>query len=213
MPFRYLLLNKPYNVLSQFTAGSTAPADGRTRHTLADFVPVAGVYPAGRLDFDSEGLLLLTDDGELQHCVSEPRFAHSRTYWVQVEGEMTDRALKMLCAGVTVQDYRTKPCEARLLPEPQLWEREPPVRYRKSIPTSWVELTLSEGRNRQVRRMTAVVGFPTLRLVRVRLGELKIEGLTPGQWRMLTPAETAELKVNVRSGNVRRNAPVAGANR
>jgi 23S rRNA pseudouridine2457 synthase len=194
MPFRYLLLNKPYNVLSQFSAGSNPPADGRSRSTLADFVPVAGVYPAGRLDFDSEGLLLLTDDGELQHRVSEPRFAHARTYWVQVEGQMTDNVLKRLCAGLAVRDYRTKPCVGRMLPEPQLWERDPPVRYRKSIPTSWVELTLTEGRNRQVRRMTAAVDFPTLRLVRVRLAGLRIEGLPPGQWRMLTPAETTELR-------------------
>ncbi|HEX4773024.1 MAG TPA: pseudouridine synthase [Bryobacteraceae bacterium] len=183
MPFRYVVFNKPYQVLSQFTAGSVQ------RRTLADFVPVPGIYPVGRLDYDSEGLLLLTDDGKLQHRLSDPRFAHPRTYWVQVEGQATCEACERLSGGLNVRDYHTRPCQARLLAEPQLWARNPPIRYRKNIATSWIEITLTEGRNRQVRHMTAAIGFPTLRLVRVALGSLRLEGLTPGEWKLLSEQE------------------------
>ncbi len=156
MAFRYLLFNKPYDVLSQFTAG-TAHTGSKT---LADFIPVPNVYPAGRLDRDSEGLLLLTDDGEFQHRIANPRYAHPRTYWAQVEGVITAEALAQLKSGLIIQGYRTKPAKARAMPEPELAPRIPPVRFRESIPTSWLELTLTEGRNRQVRRMTAAVGLP-----------------------------------------------------
>lgn len=186
MPFRYLLFNKPFQVLSQFTDGG--------RRTLADYISVPGIYPAGRLDFDSEGLLLLTDDGPLQHRLTDPRYGHPRTYRVQVEGNITGEAVRQLESGVTIQDYRTKPCKASAIPEPPWPPRDPPVRFRKSIPTSWLELTLVEGRNRQVRRMTAAVGFPTLRLIRVAIGDLKIDGLAPATWRNLHPQEIAYLK-------------------
>lgn len=190
MGFRYLLFNKPYNVLSQFTAG-TAKAETKT---LADFVRVPNVYPAGRLDLDSEGLLLLTDDGEFQHRVAEPRFAHPRTYWAQVEGLITVDALAKLESGVFIQDYRTKPARGRQMEEPDIWPRMPPVRFRKSIPTSWLELILTEGRNRQVRRMTAAVGIPTLRLVRAAIGSLTLRGLASGEWRDLNENEVAGIK-------------------
>jgi 23S rRNA pseudouridine2457 synthase len=189
VPFRYLLFHKPFNVLSQFTQGLTAPASGERRSTLADFIKEPGVYPVGRLDYDSEGLMLLTDDGALQHRLSNPRFAHPRTYWVQVEGCVTESALQQLSSGVTIGDYRTRPAEARAIAEPALHPRVPPIRVRKSIPTSWIELTITEGRNRQVRRMTAAVGFPTLRLIRVAIGALQLSGLVPGQWRPLSAAE------------------------
>ncbi len=171
-----LLLNKPYDVLCQFT-------DAQGRHTLADHVDVPGVYPAGRLDRDSEGLVVLTDDGGLQHRVSHPRHKLSKTYWVQVEGEPTAEALERLRRGVTLKDGITAPAQVRPMDEPDLWPRHPPVRYRAHIPTRWIELTLREGRNRQVRRMTAAVGHPTLRLVRVRVGPWRLDGLAPGQWR------------------------------
>ena len=181
MPHRYILLYKPFGAQSQFSG------DG---HTLKQYVPVAGVYPAGRLDHDSEGLLLLTDDGDFQHRVTDPKFAHPRTYWVQVEGLPSADALRQLSSGVTIQGKRTLPAQVRLLEaEPALPSRNPPIRYRKSIPTSWIELTLTEGRNRQVRRMTAAVGHPTLRLVRCAIGNLQLEGLQPGEWRDLTPDE------------------------
>lgn len=172
------MFNKPYNVLSQFTD------EGAGHQTLKDFVPVPNVYAAGRLDRDSEGLLLLTDDGGLQHRLTDPRHGHPRTYWAQVEGAPDDKAIERLRTGVTIQNYRTLPARVTLLGiEPELWPRNPPVRFRQSIPTCWLELTLTEGRNRQVRRMTAAVGFPTLRLVRVAIGDWRLDGLTPGQWR------------------------------
>ena len=174
---RVLLLNKPYGVLCQFT-------DEAGRATLKDFVPLPGVYAAGRLDADSEGLLVLTDDGALQHRIADPRHKLTKTYLVQVEGVADEAALDALRAGVDLGDFHTRPCAARGVPEPDwLWPRDPPVRFRKSVPTSWVEIVLSEGKNRQVRRMTAKVGYPTLRLIRLAIGPWRLDGLQPGQWR------------------------------
>jgi 23S rRNA pseudouridine2457 synthase len=185
---RYLLFYKPYGVLSQFT-------DDDGRQTLKDFIPIPDVYPVGRLDWDSEGLVLLTDDGRLQHRLSDPKYGHPRTYWVQVERIPDDIALQRLGTGVAVQDYRTKPAIVKLLEtEPALPPREPPIRERLNIPTAWLELTLTEGKNRQVRRMTAAVGFPTLRLVRVAIGSLSLTGLSLGEWRDLTNAEVKLIK-------------------
>ncbi|MDT8404952.1 pseudouridine synthase [Sulfuriflexus sp.] len=172
---RLLLFNKPYGVLSQFT-----DADGR--ETLADYIDVPGVYPAGRLDRDSEGLLLLTDDGHLQQKIADPRFKQWKTYWVQVEKQPDAAALQQLRAGVTLKDGLTRPAEAKLIEAPALWTRQPPVRFRKNIPTAWIELKIREGRNRQIRRMTAAVGYPTLRLVRVAIGTWTLEGINPGKW-------------------------------
>jgi len=177
-----ILLNKPFDVLCQFT-------DAEGRATLADFVDRKGFYPAGRLDRDSEGLVVLTNDGRLQAVIADPRYKLAKTYWVQVEGEITDEALEQLCCGVILNDGPTLPCDARRIAEPEdLWERVPPVRFRKAIPTSWLALTLREGRNRQVRRMTAAVGFPTLRLIRWAVGPWTLEGLAPGAWRFAEAA-------------------------
>ncbi|PSB22519.1 pseudouridine synthase [filamentous cyanobacterium CCP1] len=189
MTDRYLLFYKPYDVLSQFT-GEKTPDD---RFTLKDFISVPNVYPVGRLDRDSEGLMLLTSNGRVQHWLTDPKFAHPRTYWVQVERIPTEADLEPLRQGVTIQNYRTRPAQVKLLTEPDLPPREPPIRFRKSVPTAWLELTLTEGRNRQVRRMTASIGFPTLRLVRVAIGHLRLEELKPGQWRDLTSTELAPL--------------------
>jgi len=173
---RVLLLNKPYGVLCTFT-------DPQGRGTLADYVRVPGVYAAGRLDRDSEGLLVLTDDGRLQHKISHPQHGKEKGYWVQVEGIPDAEALNRLRTGVEVKRRRTRPAKVRLIPPPPLWPRDPPVRFRKHIPTSWLEVYLQEGMNRQVRRMTAAVGFPTLRLVRFQVGVYLLGDLKPGLWR------------------------------
>lgn len=186
----YLLFHKPYGVLSQFSGDGARP-------TLRDFIAIPDVYPVGRLDHDSEGLMLLTGDGPLQHRLSDPKFAHPRTYWVQVEGEITDAALTQLREGVAVQDYVTRPAQVQRIPPPPLDPRDPPIRVRQSIPDGWIALTLTEGRNRQVRRMTAAVGFPTLRLVRCAIGALTLADLAPGKWRHLTPPELAALHPRV----------------
>jgi 23S rRNA pseudouridine2457 synthase len=180
---RALILNKPYGVLCQFS-------DTEGRPTLADFVRVPGVYPAGRLDRDSEGLVLLTDDGRLQAAIANPRNGIEKGYWVQVEGSPAADQLKALEAGPVLSDGPTLPASARLIAEPEgLWPRDPPIRFRREIPTAWLEVGLREGRNRQVRRMTAAVGLPTLRLVRFRVGEWRLEGLAPGQWREIDPPQ------------------------
>jgi len=177
---RLILFNKPYGVLSQFTDKGT---EGSTRPTLSGFIAVPGVYPAGRLDRDSEGLLLLTDDGRLQSRIAEPRYKLPKTYLVQVEGALDEAALEQLRTGVMLNDGRTLPAEADLAEPQELWPRDPPVRFRKSVPDHWLSLTIREGRNRQVRRMTAAVGLPTLRLVRWQIGDWTVDGLAPGQWR------------------------------
>ncbi len=168
--------------MSQFT-----DSDGRA--TLADYIRIPAIYPAGRLDYDSEGLMILTGDGELQHQISHPRHKLKKTYWVQVEGDISDDALTQLRNGITLKDGPTLPAQAARIDEPEeLWSRDPPVRYRAAIPTSWLSLQISEGRNRQVRRMTAAVGFPTLRLIRAAIGEWSINGLAPGESRKITLA-------------------------
>lgn len=176
---RLILFNKPYDVLCQFTdAGTDTP-----RATLSDYIPVPGVYPAGRLDRDSEGLVLLTDDGRLQARIADPRFKTAKTYLVQVEGEPAAAALATLRGGVSLKDGMTRPAEVERIDPPAIWPRDPPVRFRKSVPDCWLKLTIREGRNRQVRRMTAAVGYPTLRLVRWQIGEWTLDGLAPGAWR------------------------------
>ena len=176
---RLILFNKPFNVLTQFTGEGA---------TLADYIKVPGVYPAGRLDKDSEGLLLLTDDGKLQARIADPKFKLEKTYLVQVEGAPDEAALAQLRRGVTLKDGPTRPARVERIEPPDLWPRDPPVRYRKSVPDTWLSLTISEGRNRQVRRMSAAVGFPTLRLVRWRIGDWTLDGLAPGEWREVKPA-------------------------
>lgn len=178
---RVIAFNKPYGVLSQFSEGTPGAA------TLAGFIDVPGVYPAGRLDRDSEGLLILTDDGRLQARIADPRHKMAKTYLVQIEGVPDEAALERLRRGVELKDGPTRPASALLIEEPQLWPRDPPVRYRKTVPDSWLSLTISEGRNRQVRRMTAAVGHPTLRLVRWRIGDWTVDGLGPGEWRDAAP--------------------------
>jgi 23S rRNA pseudouridine2457 synthase len=172
-----ILFNKPYGVICQFSS------DGSPRPTLADFVKVPGVYPAGRLDQDSEGLLLLTDDGRLQARIADPKYKLPKTYLVQVEGDPDDAALEPLRLGVKLKDGMTLPAEARRIEPPALWDRDPPVRFRKTVPDCWIELTIREGRNRQVRRMTAAIGLPTLRLVRWRIGDWALDDLAQGEWR------------------------------
>jgi 23S rRNA pseudouridine2457 synthase len=179
-----LLFNKPFGVICQFSRDGLHP-------TLADYIALPDFYPAGRLDTDSEGLLVLTDDGQLQHRITDPKHKLPKTYWVQVEGVPDEVALEQLRSGVKLSDFTTQPAEARLMDEPfNLRPRNPPIRERKNIPTSWIELTIREGKNRQVRRMTAAVGLPTLRLIRYRIGEWTLSGLEPGKWRMDTPYQS-----------------------
>ena len=189
-----ILLNKPFRVLSQFS-----DADGRA--TLADYVDVPGVYPAGRLDYDSEGLLLLTDDGRLQARISQPKSGMRKTYWAQVEGNAKPPQLEELVRGVKLKDGPASAVSARKIDEPEgLWERNPPIRDRKSVPDSWIEVVLTEGRNRQVRRMTAAAGLPTLRLVRYAVGDWTLDGLGPGEWREVrAPRSSSRLPSPARS--------------
>lgn len=183
---RHLLFYKPYDVLTQFT-------DEGQRRTLKDYISVPDVYAVGRLDRDSEGLLLLTNNGRIQHCLTDPQYAHPRTYWVQVERIPTEPELEPLRRGVTIQNRRTRPAKVTLLPYEPMPPRDPPIRFRKNVPTAWLEMTLIEGRNRQVRRMTAAIGFPALRLVRVSIAHLHFSGLDPGDWRDLTADELQKL--------------------
>lgn len=178
---RVILFNKPYGVLSQFTDRGTADSP---RPTLSAFIDEPGFYPAGRLDRDSEGLLILTDSGPLQARIAHPKYKRPKSYMVQVEGAPTADQIAALEKGVTLKDGPTRPAKVRLLPQrPDLWDRDPPVRFRKSVPDAWLEITITEGRNRQVRRMTAHVGLPCLRLVRIRIGDWELAGLQPGHWR------------------------------
>ena len=180
---RILLFNKPYGVLTQFTSPQGRP-------TLADYIPVPGVYAAGRLDADSEGLVVLTDDGAIQARISHPRHKLEKTYWAQVEGIPDEGALARLRRGVDLGDFHTRPCRAAIIPEPEsLWPRDPPIRFRRAIPAAWLEVVLSEGKNRQVRRMTANVGYPTLRLIRCAVGRWHLGNLLPGEWRFLSNEE------------------------
>jgi 23S rRNA pseudouridine2457 synthase len=176
-----VLLNKPFDVLCQFTDNST-PA----RPTLADFIRIPDVYAAGRLDRDSEGLLLLTNCGQTQHRISDPKHKMAKTYWVQLEGDISDVALQQLCLGVTLNDGPTLPATAARIAAPDVWPRRPPIRQRANIPTSWISLTITEGRNRQVRRMTAAVGYPTLRLIRAQIGDWTLGDLAPGQYQVMS---------------------------
>lgn len=176
---KIVLFNKPYGVLSQFTP------EGRWR-ALDEFIPVKDVYVAGRLDADSEGLLLLTDDGRLQARIADPRYKLEKTYWAQVEGDPQEADLEPLRRGVKLSDFTARPARVRRIDEPAgLWPRDPPIRFRKAIPTAWLEIRIAEGKNRQVRRMTAAIGYPTLRLIRSAVGRVGLEGLAPGEWRVL----------------------------
>ncbi len=176
---RLILFNKPYGVICQFSH-----VNGH--RSLKDFIPLSDFYPAGRLDADSEGLVLLTNNGKLQNKISDPKFKLPKTYWVQVEGEHDDTALNKLCRGVVLRDFKTQPADAHLIDEPSnLWARSPPIRIRKSIATAWISLTIQEGKNRQIRRMTAAVSFPTLRLIRYAIGQYTLHNLAPGEWRVV----------------------------
>ncbi len=186
---RLVLFNKPYGVLPQFT-------DSEGRPTLADYIPIPKVVAAGRLDRDSEGLMVLTDDGVLQHRITDPRHKLPKTYWVQVEGIPDEQALKHLSEGVILNDGPTLPAQAQLIAEPNLWPRNPPIRFRAAIPTAWLELAIHEGRNRQVRRMTAATGYPTLRLVRCAIGPWRLDDLKPGEWHELDSAAYSFLAPN-----------------
>lgn len=193
------LLHKPYRVLTQFTDRD------KQRQTLADFIDVPDIYAAGRLDYDSEGLLLLTSDGALSHQVAHPKKKQPKTYWVQVEGAPDERAIAQLSAGVELKDGMTRPAKVKHIDPPTLPDRQPPVRFRASIPTHWLEIVISEGRNRQVRRMTAHVGLPTLRLIRAAIGPWKLDGLAPGEWR----SEEVEMPAASRDERSRNERPPA----
>jgi 23S rRNA pseudouridine2457 synthase len=197
---KLVLFNKPYGVLSQFTNTGGRP-------TLADYLDLPGIYAAGRLDRDSEGLLVLTDDGGLQHRLADPRHKTWKKYWVQVEGMPDEAALDRLRTGVTLKDGPTLPASARRIVEPRLWPRNPPIRCRKTVPTSWLEICVREGRNRQVRRMTAAVGCPTLRLVRVAVGPWHLDNLPPGRWRLATIPSSTRMRSSLhrpqRAGKIR----------
>ncbi len=195
--YRYILFNKPYGVVTAFT-------DSEGHATLKEYIPVPGVYPAGRLDLDSEGLLLLSDDGPLMHALTDPQSAHPKTYLVQVEGEVSEAALAQLTAGVVVKGVRTRRCQALVIPPPELPERAKPVTPHG--PTTWLRVVLTEGRKRQIRHMTAAVGLPTLRLVRVAIGPLHLGELKPGEWRALSPAEVEALRLWLRSKAGRKTA-------
>ncbi|MBV1932134.1 MAG: pseudouridine synthase [Porticoccaceae bacterium] len=194
-----VLFNKPYDVLSQFTA-----EPGKS--CLADFLSIKNIYPAGRLDRDSEGLLLLTDNGRLQAQIAEPRYKLAKTYWAEVEGLVSPEALASLQQGLTLKDGITLPAQAKAIPEPPLWPRNPPIRERKTIPTSWVELSIREGRNRQVRRMLAATGFPVLRLIRASIGSWTLDGLLPGEYKCLSvPAPKAKQTAHPARSNSKRH--------
>jgi len=199
---RLILFNKPYGVLTQFT-------DAAGRPTLADYIPIPKVYAAGRLDADSEGLVVLTDDGAVQARIADPRHKLAKCYRVQVEGLPEDEALKQLAAGIDLGHFITRPCQARRIAEPQgLWQRDPPIRHRAAIPTSWLEIILREGKNRQIRRMTAKSGFPTLRLIRWAVGDWTLAGLSPGQWREIEFSGQPDAKQRVNVPNARKNRGV-----
>ncbi|CAA0117397.1 Ribosomal large subunit pseudouridine synthase E [BD1-7 clade bacterium] len=202
-----ILLNKPFNVLSQFT-------DDNGRDTLKTYLPShPGFHPAGRLDYDSEGLLVLTNDGRLQHTISDPKHKLEKTYWAQVEGEISDDALNELRRGLILKDGKTRPAKAARIDEPAVWPRNPPIRERKAIPTSWVELTISEGRNRQVRRMTAAVGFPTLRLIRAAIGDWHIGDIAPGEYKLKTVTVPKESAPKAKTKKPQQGRGVPGADR
>lgn len=175
---KLILFNKPFNVLCQFTGEAGD-------QILADYINIPKVYPAGRLDKDSEGLLLLTDNGQLQHQISNPKNKMAKVYWVQVEGEPTDKDLEPLRKGIKIQNYISKPAIVEIMPEPSVWQRDPPIRQRQNIPASWLKITIKEGKNRQVRRMTAAIGFPTLRLIRAQIGDWHLANLKPGEYKQL----------------------------
>jgi 23S rRNA pseudouridine2457 synthase len=195
-----ILFNKPYRVMSQFSPSAD-------KATLAQYIDVPGVYPAGRLDYDSEGLLLLTDDGNLQHRISHPQHKLAKTYWVQAEGEPNKAAQQALRDGVLLNDGPTLPAKVRLLQEPELWPRQPPIRVRQTVATHWLEIIISEGRNRQVRRMTAAVGLPTLRLIRIAIGPWQLADLQPGEWRLIdieTPSSEKSIRARTATRPSRR---------
>lgn len=187
---KLIIFNKPYQVLSQFT-------DEQGRPTLANFIKTKGVYPAGRLDFDSEGLLLLTDNGNLQSQISHPKYKLNKTYWAQVEGVASEEQCRALLTGVDLKDGRAKALECEPIYQPRVWPRNPPIRVRKSIPDSWIKITINEGRNRQIRRMTAAVGLPTLRLIRFSIGGIKVDGLAPGEFKLQQTNSTETLLMNL----------------
>lgn len=204
MPSNLILFNKPFRVLSQFSQ------EGE-KTTLADFIQVPEFYPAGRLDFDSEGLLLLTNQGALQHIIASPDFKLPKTYWVQVEGDISEEAIEQLIQGVELKDGLTKPAQAKRIEEPNIWKRTPPVRHRENIPTSWLSLQIREGKNRQVRRMTAAVGFPTLRLIRYAIGPYTLDNTQVGHWNYIEP--TDDLSKEVMHFEEQRKRKTASSNR